>query len=311
MIVCRCHSLEWQSPGRTQSPVVRNVHGYAPFVIPRAVAGSRTPQLGEDPGPGFCVSGYASAQNDERRDARDDELRERGVRRRGYPQIRWVGFRRAGEPRYRVEMVRRRAAGAIGAIAALALLAGCGVQSQAPEPTSLPTQSVAPEPSTEPAGTPEPTPFPTDQLPERLSDLVTEPVLPVEAREFTTDGAAAFAQYVIDATNWAYATGDAAPLLDHCSEDSAYCQSVMAHAPEFEGAERTRFGGLMTLTVDSVELYADDAVAFVIGTASVGEATDLDTEGFKSGEVDQRDLDVTLQMQFTAGIWTLLLAGGT
>ena len=222
-----------------------------------------------------------------------------------------MGFRRARVPRYRVGMARRQAVGVIGVIAGLALLAACSGQPETPAPTSLPTQSVAPEPSTPPSGTPEPTRFPTDQLPERLSDLVTEPVLPDEASEFTTDGAAAFAHYIIDATNWAYATGDAAPLLDHCSEDSGFCESVAEHAPVFGSGGLVRFGGLMTLSVDSVELYTDDDVAFAIGTISVGEATDLDAEGFKSGEVGQRDLDVTLQIQFVAGMWILLLAGGT
>ena len=308
MIVCRCHSLEWQSPGRTQSPVVRNVHGYAPFVIPRAVAGSRTPQLGEDPGPGFCVSGYASAQNDERRDARDDELRERGVRRRGYPQIRWVGFRRAGEPRYRVEMVRRRAAGAIGAIAALALLAGCGVQSQAPEPTSLPTQSVAPEPSTEPAGTPEPTPFPTDQLPERLSDLVTEPVLPVEAREFTTDGAAAFARYIMDASTWAFAGGDASLLLSACDDTTSFCELATDAAPFIDG-ERVRFGGLNTIEVTDVELYADDQVAFVFAGYSREPSVDVDRDGYLLNEDSGAEYDVIFHLEYRDGAWMLQAAG--
>ena len=36
-----------------------------------AVAGPRTPQLREDPGPGFCDSGYASAQDDANVDALD------------------------------------------------------------------------------------------------------------------------------------------------------------------------------------------------------------------------------------------------
>ena len=225
------------------------------------------------------------------------------MRRRGYPQIRWVGCRRAGEPRYRVEMVRRRAAGAIGA-----LLAGCAAQSDPPVPTSSPTQSVTHEPSTEPAGTPGPTPFPTDQLPERLSDLVTEPVLPVEAREFTTDGAAAFTQYVTAAANWAYATGDATFLTGVCSTESAFCSGVAEDADLLLGEGRTRFGGLTEVEIRAVDLYPDQSDALVFGTAILSGYVDLDSNGGLLSQRERASADVIYHVAFVDGQWTLVAA---
>ena len=206
-------------------------------------------------------------------------------------------------------MAQVTVAGAVGVIAVLALLAGCSSQPDPPAAPSTPVETVAPEPSTEPDTTPEPTPFPTEDLPERLSDLVSEPVLLPEAREFTTDGAIAFAQYVIDATNWAYATGDAAPLLDHCSEDSGYCQSVMAHAPEFEGAGRTRFGGRDSALANEVELYPDDRVVYVMATFSRAPYIDLDRGGLLLHQREGEDREVIFAAEHVDGVWILIGVG--
>ena len=241
--------------------------------------------------------------------ARDGELRERGMRRRGYPQIRGVGFRRARVPRYRVGMARRRAVGAIGAITGLALFAACSGQPETPAPTSLPTQAVTPEPSTPPGGTPEPTPFPTDQLPERLSDLVTEPVLPDEASEFTTDGAAAFAHYIIDATNWAYATGDVAPLLDHCSEDSGYCTAVSAEVGALNDAGLARYGGLGELAISSADLFSAEVDALIYGAVSLSAFVDLAADGSLSESGDSTETDVIFHLGYIDAHWRLEALG--
>ena len=233
----------------------------------------------------------------------------RGMRRRGYPQIRGVGFRRARVPRYRVGMTRRQAVGAIGAITGLALLAACSGQPETPVPTSLPTQSVAPEPSTPPSGTPVLTPFPTDQLPERLSDLVTEPVLPDEASEFTTDGAAAFAQYVTDAANWAYATGDATFLSDVCSPESAFCRGVAEEANLILDEGRTRFGGLTTVEILAVELFSDESDALVSGSVILGSSIDLDANGALLTQGEGASANVTYHVTFIGGAWILNAAG--
>ena len=111
----------------------------------------------------------------------------------------------------------------MAAIAVLLACAGCSTQADPSASTTGAVETPAPsaDPSTEPdddPATPAPT-LPTD-LPEPLADLVTEPVYPEAAREFTHDGAAAFIQYVIDATDWAYATGDPSYLLDVCDEEA-------------------------------------------------------------------------------------------
>ncbi len=202
-------------------------------------------------------------------------------------------------------MARRRAVGVIGVIAGLALLAACSGQPETPAPTSLPTQTVTPEPSTPPGGTPEPTPFPTDQLPERLSDLVTEPVLPDEASEFTTDGAAAFALYIIDAANWAYATGDAAPLLDHCSEDSGFCESVRANAGQLDEEGIVRYGGFATVEVASVDLFSPEMDALLAGTVTVTPLIDLDEAGIVVFEYDAETHQVNFHVTHSDGRWRL------
>ena len=240
--------------------------------------------------------------------ARDGELRERGMRGRGYPQIRGVGFRRARVPRYRVGMARRRAVGVIGVIAGLALLAACSGQPETPAPTSLPTQTVTPEPSTPPGGTPEPTPFPTDQLPERLSDLVTEPVLPDEASEFTTDGAAAFAHYIIDATNWAIASGDPGRLLESCSDEAKYCQNVDADVTAERDGVVVRHGGFTHLEATQVDLYQDDHRAFVTGTVHREPYVDIDEFGAASTQVGGSEFEVVFQLVFDDN-WILEGAG--
>ncbi|MFZ2428994.1 MAG: DUF6318 family protein, partial [Propioniciclava sp.] len=208
-----------------------------------------------------------------------------------------------------VGMVRRWAVGVIGTIAVLALLSGCAGQSDPPVPTRLPTQSVAPEPSTEPAGTPGPTPFPTEDLPERLSDLVTKPVIPDEAHEFTADGAAAFAQYVIDATNWAYATGDAAPLLDHCSEDSGYCDSVATNASLMRDGSLSRHGGLITIVIQEVVLYSDHEDALLEADLALAEYLDIDALGYLVAEGPGGESAVILHMTFMGDAWRLDAAG--
>ena len=205
-------------------------------------------------------------------------------------------------------MVRRWVAGAIGAIAALALLAGCAGQSDPPVPTSLPTQSVAPEPSTEPAGTPGPTPFPTEDLPERLSDLVTKPVLPEAAGEFTTDGAAAFARYIIDATNWALASGDPSLLLLSCSPDAKYCQNVEEDVTAERDGAVVRHGGASTVEATEVDLYQEDQRAFVTGTVHRDPYVDIDTLGVSIQQVDGSEFEVVFKLIFEDR-WVLEGAG--
>ena len=75
--------------------LLRVWHDLLLLVVLRVSRRTQSPQLGEIPGPGFCDSGYASAQNDEgqvglrdaeRRDAQNDEAR-LGLRDAEYPAL--------------------------------------------------------------------------------------------------------------------------------------------------------------------------------------------------------------------------------
>lgn len=197
------------------------------------------------------------------------------------------------------------------AIAACVLvLVGCGVEPELEPPVPAPTVTT-PTPAPAVPESDGPSPYATDQLPERLFVLVSEPVFPDAAREFTTDGAAAFSQYVVDAVNWAYATGDSDPLAAVCDEDSAFCQSAHEHAPQFVGDERVRFGGLHSVEITSVEIYADDGVAFAFSVYSRDGFVDLDREGLLVEEAEADETEVTFHLEFRDGAWFLLGAGRT
>ena len=104
------------------------------------------------------------------------------------------------------------------------------VETELEPPVSAPTVTT-PTPAPAVAESDGPSPYATDQLPERLFVLVSEPVFPDAAREFTTDGAAAFSQYVVDAVNWAYATGDSDPLAAVCDRIGLLPIRARARAP--------------------------------------------------------------------------------
>ncbi|SNU02447.1 hypothetical protein SAMN06298212_13627 [Ruaniaceae bacterium KH17] len=198
----------------------------------------------------------------------------------------------------------------MAAIAVLLACAGCSTQADPPASTTGAVETPAPsaDPSTEPdddPATPVPT-LPTD-LPEPLADLVTEPVYPEAAREFTHDGAAAFIQYVIDAGNWAFATGDASPLMEHCDKESRYCANVADSASEFDPAV-VRFGGLAEADVTEIEIFAEASKGFASGTISRASYVDIDASGTILREVESNEFDAVFELAFDQQ-WFLVGAG--
>ncbi|SNU02704.1 hypothetical protein SAMN06298212_1513 [Ruaniaceae bacterium KH17] len=206
----------------------------------------------------------------------------------------------------------------MAAIAVLLACAGCSTQGDPPEPTTgaveSPASSADPiaESSTEPdddPATPAPT-LPAD-LPEPLADLVTEPVYPEAAREFTHDGAAAFIQYVMDASNWADATGDASFLIDFCSEESEYCKSVANRAIMVASGEVTRFGGVVTADITSIELYSEESDALIGLSARLDPYVDVDAKQLILAESEGGAVDAVFHAEFRDNQWRLLAAGDT
>lgn len=190
-------------------------------------------------------------------------------------------------------------------LASVMALAACSGDGEDPAPPIDPTDAVTDNGPTE-----DPATVPPEDLPEPLADLVSEPVYPDAATEFTPDGAEAFVHYVIEATNWAYATGDVSHLLDYCSEESGYCTSVLESTDQMASEGRTRYGGAVSIDIEEVEIYVDEQDAFVNGIILIDSFVDLDDHGAVMDEIDPVELSGTLQIQFTDNHWTLLLAGG-
>ena len=200
----------------------------------------------------------------------------------------------------------------MAAIAVLLACAGCSTQADPPAPTTGAVETPAPsaDPSTEPdddPATPAPT-LPTD-LPEPLADLVTEPVYPEAAREFTHDGAAAFIQYVIDAGNWVYSAGDSSHLEAVCSDESAFCAALVEHAPQFAQGGLIRFGGESRFEATAIDVFADEEMAFIAGVYSRSRYVDVDSRGDVAGESDSAEYEVRFQARFKDGDWILEGAG--
>lgn len=190
-------------------------------------------------------------------------------------------------------------------LAGVMALAACSGDGEDPAPPIDPTDAVTDNGPTE-----DPATVPPEDLPEPLADLVSEPVYPDAATEFTPDGAEAFVHYVMDAANWAYATGDASHLLDYCNEESGYCSSVTENAVAVANGFITRYGGLLEPTIHEIEIYPEHSDAFVSTTVNVSAYKDVDESGQITTEFDDRVLEVTFQASFDAGKWHLLLAGG-
>lgn len=192
------------------------------------------------------------------------------------------------------------------AAAAVLMLAACS--SVPDDPTVPPTTPVVETPT--PAPTEESTaPELPDDLPERLADLVSEPVYPDAAREFTADGAAAFVQYVMDAGTWVYVTGDAAYLMEVCSDSSGFCSTVAGHSDDFRDGTRVRFGGDQWLEVSAVDLFEVDGLAFVAGLYSRNAYVDLDDDGTVVAESDSTSYEVRFQLGYVDDAWVLEGAG--
>ena len=155
----------------------------------------------------------------------------------------------------------------------LAMAAGCS--GATPAATSSSPTTASPAPTTTSAA---PT---TDQLPAPLRDQVSEPVLP--PAEFSEAGAEAFLQYVIDAVNWAVATGDTSYLEASCVETSGFCQNAIAGANELHEQGITRHGGVTRILIVRQDLVDDTSSAVLDVEVHVDSFVDVtDNETIRS-----------------------------
>jgi len=104
------------------------------------------------------------------------------------------------------------------ALVMLACLSGCPAEVQQPSVLG----PASPSPAVETTSSPEPTP-PTEPS---TSAAVAAPVLPPEAKAQTAAGAIAFVRYHFATIDYAYATGDTAPLAAASHPECAPCAAV-------------------------------------------------------------------------------------
>lgn len=154
-----------------------------------------------------------------------------------------------------------------------------------------------------------PTPYPEDVLPERLSDLVSEPVFPELAHEYSPEGAAAFVTYVMDAAIWLYAGGDGSFLTAVCSDSAGFCQSVSDTAAELMSEETVRFGALNHLDITSVTWHPEENASYVFADFSSDPGIDLDPDGVLVREFGVKEYPVVFHVIYRDDAWVLEAAG--
>lgn len=177
----------------------------------------------------------------------------------------------------------------------LAMAAGCS--GATPAATSSSPTTASPAPTTTSAA---PT---TDQLPAPLRDQVSEPVLP--PAEFSEAGAEAFLQYVIDAVNWAVATGDTSYLEASCVETSGFCQNAIAGANELHEQGITRHGGAAELSgIRSLELLSEGGGAIAQLELSISASADINRQGSRE-ELSETTVNGTAVLEFGDDEWLL------
>ncbi|GLB65730.1 DUF6318 family protein [Arthrobacter mangrovi] len=147
----------------------------------------------------------------------------------------------------------RLAASALLAAAALALTACGGDAEGQPDPTASPATSAA-------AQTPTPTPAATPSYKPASADGPAEnvplPKMPKEAKEKTHAGLEAFARHWYALLNYAYESGDAAPLKAITSGDCERCQMVYKGLEAQESSTWT-IGGEVQIQQISTNFAAD------------------------------------------------------
>lgn len=183
----------------------------------------------------------------------------------------------------------------------LAMAAGCS--GATPAATSSSPTTASPAPTTTSAA---PT---TDQLPAPLRDLVSEPVLP--PAEFTEAGAEAFLQYVIDAVNWAYATGDTSYLTDVCAETSGFCTNVSDGATQLVDEGATRHGGVASLGELSSEVVEDTQSAIVSFEVHTDAFVDFDSTETEIGTDTSQSTSGLAVMRYHPSGWQLREVGSS
>jgi hypothetical protein len=136
-------------------------------------------------------------------------------------------------------------------IAVVALLSACSDDAPPAPSPSLPAPSASDAGST-PAGSASPT----------SSAAASVPPLPPEARAETSQGAAAFARYWFEVSDYAYATGDRSRLKEFSQQECVSCKSVVEEI-ESRHASGATFEGV-DITVRSAEAAPPDERGIVV-----------------------------------------------
>lgn len=198
-------------------------------------------------------------------------------------------------------------------LAGVMTLVACSGTGEDLEPPIEPTDLITPsddEPTEDP-DVDDPATIPPEDLPEPLADLVSEPVYPEAATEFTPDGAEAFVHYVIEATNWAFAMGDPTKLVEWCIDDAVFCESVGEQSSFHHEHGWLRYGGDAAVdAVTGVDVFIDENAAVVSATIRVNERIDLEPNGTVADESDTSKIAMTFVLQYQGSSWQLEEAGG-
>lgn len=135
------------------------------------------------------------------------------------------------------------------------------------------------------AGEPEPTPITpvetrsSSSAPETSEPTVAAPELPAEAMQQTPQGAAAFAQYWVALMNYAYATGDTAPLEAATDPQCSECQGLIDDfTTSLDGGNRLEGGRVSVSNVVGGEV-PDNGLYVVTASFEQEAATSIGPSG--------------------------------
>jgi hypothetical protein len=144
------------------------------------------------------------------------------------------------------------------------VLAGCGGD----EPGAGATATVAP------TATPTATPTPTADIP-----VVPVPVLPEEAKEYTSDGAIAFVHYAVEVINRAYVTGDTQSLLAIGTDDCPTCRRTAEDIDTVFASGNVVRGGAVTLEQTDWVALGENVIPTVPSVVAIAEMTEVAPDG--------------------------------
>lgn len=165
------------------------------------------------------------------------------------------------------------------AIAALLFAAACGGEPEVlePDPTSDRTTS---------------------------SDVVA-PEKPAAADEDSESGAATFALYWTDVSDYASLTGDTDELEDISASDCAGCSEYIEYYRELYGAGGRLTGGLQTLSDVTTRPSDDGKVVLVRATVSLAPGTVRETAGAREAETQAERNRVVFRVSRDRDAWVM------